>query len=104
MAYPQGSKTLREHRALILDVALRHASAKGLAAITRAEIAEEAGIATGIVNAAYGTMQQLRRAVMRAAIEREVLAVVAGGLAAMDPQALKAPQELRARALEHLTQ
>lgn len=90
-------------RAEILDGALAVAAAEGLRNTTRDLIAARVGISPALVSMHFSTMEQLRRAVMRAAVEREVLSIVAEGLAARDPHALKAPEELKQRAAASLT-
>ena len=64
----------------ILAVAIDVATKQGYNNVTRERIAEQAGISTGLVNRVFNTMAQLRRAVMRAAIHRELLPIVAAGL------------------------
>jgi len=50
----------------------------------------------------FSTMAQLRRSIMRAAVRRENLAVIAQGLAAGDAQARKAGRAVQRRALESI--
>lgn len=88
-----------ERKIQILNAAVALATTDGYANITRTDVAELAGVSTGLVNKYYSTIPQLKRAVMRAAIQREVLSIVAQGLTAKDPQALKAPDELKQRAV-----
>lgn len=82
----------------LIDVALKIAESKGWAAMTRDSIARSAGCSTGIVSVRFGAMDDMRAAVMRAAVKREVLKVIAQGLAMGDKHAKAAPKELRARA------
>lgn len=83
-------------------VALKLAASSGWRTLTREKIAEKAGVSTGIVSYRFGTMNELRRTVMRAAIAQEVLPVVAEGLALGDRFAKAAPPELRQRAVASL--
>jgi AcrR family transcriptional regulator len=78
----------------ILFAAMAVAQRVGWNAMTRDQIAEQARVSAGLVTLRLGTMVNLRRAVMRAAIHRENLTVVAQGLAVRDKQALKAPAAL----------
>jgi AcrR family transcriptional regulator len=87
----------------ILDGAIAQAKAHGYQRITRQGVAEAVAVSTGLINSYFSTMPQLKRAVMRAAVKGEVLEIVAQGLAAKDPQALKAPDSLKKRAVESLT-
>ena len=67
----------------------------GYTKLTRVELANGANVSEGLVSHYFGTMNQLRRAIMRAAIKLEVAEVVAQGLAIKDPQAKKAPDALK---------
>lgn len=87
-----------ERSAQLLDVALALAERHGLANIRRDQIAEAAGVSQGLVTERLGTMIEMRRAVMRAAVKRECLAVIAEGLATRDKYARRASPELRQRA------
>lgn len=86
----------------ILGIALQIAERDGFNTLRRDAVAAEAGVATGQVNHMFGTMTQLCRAVMRAAVHREVLPVIAQGLALGDKEAHKAPEWLKQKALATL--
>lgn len=86
----------------VLNAAVAVAESLGFAAFTRSDVAAQAGVATGSVNNAFGTMDGLRDAVMAEAIAREMLPLVAQGVAARHPAALAATPELKARALASL--
>jgi AcrR family transcriptional regulator len=87
----------------ILEVAVTLSKKQGYQHVTREDIARGAECATGLINRYFGTMPQLRRAVMRWAVKHGELAIVAQGIVAKDPQALKAPDDLKQRALASLT-
>lgn len=89
-------------REQILAAALHIASTTGFNSLTRDGVAEQAGVATGQVNHIFNTMNQLRRAVMRAAVHREIKPIIAQGLAAGDSEAHKAPEWLQRAALDSL--
>lgn len=91
-----------ERKKQILDGAIAEAKTCGYQNIRRAHLAKSIGISTGLINSYFETMPQLKRAVMRAAVKEGVLEIVAQGLAAGDPQARKAPEEMRKKALEAL--
>lgn len=86
----------------LLRVAVEVASTKGWRAMTRDCIAVAAGVSPALVSARLGTMDTMRRSVMRAAVRDRVLPVVAEGLAAGDPHARKAPEDLKRLAAEFL--
>lgn len=88
---------------LVLNTALQLAKVNGFQSLTRDGVATEAGIAMGQVNHAYGTMNQLKRAVMRAAVHREELSIIAFGVVTGDKEAHKAPKWLQDKALNAST-
>lgn len=91
MAYKKSSVRVEE----LLGAGLQLAVAKGYQQISRADLAQAIGVADGTVSLHFGTMKQFRRSLMRAAVSRRNLAVLAQGLAMKDPHALEAPAELR---------
>lgn len=92
----------RERIAQILSAALEIAPATGYNRMTREQIAEKAGCPPTLITYHFGTMPSLRRDIMREAVRVECLPVIAQGLALRDSHALKAPEELRRRAVEAL--
>lgn len=86
----------------VLDAAVALAERHGMGAVTRPRVADESGLSTGTVSNAFGSMDALRDAVVAAAVEREIVVIVAQGLAERHPVALAAPAELKQRALEKL--
>ena len=89
----------KQQRQAILDVAVELARETGYNKITREQIADAAGVSPALVSNYLDTMPSLRRDVMRRAVTREVLAVIGQGIAARDPHALRAPEELKQRAV-----
>jgi AcrR family transcriptional regulator len=93
-----------ERKREILAAALRVATRPGgWANLTRADVAREAGCVASLITAHFGTMIGFRRAVMRAAIAGEHLAVIAQGIVAGHTCAIKAPVDLKVLALNSLT-
>lgn len=92
----------KERHKLILNAAIQLAREKGFENLTRDSIAQAADVSHGLVTYYYNTMKQVRRAVMRAAVKQEILEIIAYGLATANPHALKAPSELRERAIRHM--
>lgn len=89
----------RERLTQILAAALKAAQKHGYQRITREAVATEARVSAALVTYHLGTMQDLRRAVMREAVRAQCLPVIAQGLTARDRHALKAPPELQKKAL-----
>lgn len=102
MSKNQPKLEARERIAQILAAALAIAPRKGYARITREEIAERAKVPPSLITYHFGTMPELRRDIMREAVRVECLPVIAQGLAAKDRHAMKAPEEIRTRAIESL--
>lgn len=92
-----------ERNSRVLDAACTIAGNLGLASMTRARVAALAGVANGTVTHAYTDAAGLRAAVMREAVHRPILRVLAQGLAAGDAIALDAPDDLKRQALDSLT-
>lgn len=90
----------------ILDAALKLANSIGYSHVSRDKIAplvgNDGGIAVGTISHHFGTMAQFRRALMRYAIEKKNITVIAQGLAAKDRHAQKAPDDLKKKALASL--
>ena len=86
----------------LLRVAIEVAGVRGWRQMTRECIAVAAGVSPALISARLGTMDALRRSVMRAAIKHQVVSIVAEGLAVGDAHARKAPDDLKRLAAEHL--
>lgn len=93
-----------ERRAEILQAALDLAVTKGVDKVTQADVAKRVGVTHTLVIHYFGTVTQLRRDVMRAAVKDRIVPIVARGIALRDPHALKADDALRALAAAHLAQ
>jgi AcrR family transcriptional regulator len=88
----------RARAAQILAAAVEAARDHGYTRLTREQVAARIGVAPSLVPHYMGTMQSLRRKIMREAVRVECLPVIAQGLAVRDPHAMAAPVELRCRA------
>lgn len=91
----RAERRVAERQVKILAAALVVAERAGYLTMTRRDVARQAGVANGNINHAFGTMDALRGAVMRAAIESGNIAIVRQGLLAEDELATNAPPELR---------
>lgn len=96
------SEKVKNRNRAVLDAAVALAERHGMQAVTRPRVACESGLSVGTVSNAYGSMDALRDAVMSAAVEREILPVIAQGLAERYPAAIAAPVELKTRALAQI--
>lgn len=76
----------------------------GYSKLTRKVIADEIGCAEALISLYFGTMPAFRRTIMRSAVITENLSILVQGIAIGDQHALKAPPELKARALQSLVE
>ena len=86
----------------ILDAAITLAVAFGYDKVTREQIAMTADCSVGLVSKYYGTMLQLKRAIVSAAIVRENLTIIAQALVDNHTKVKSAPDELKRRAMSHV--
>lgn len=88
----------------LLDVAVDLAEKIGFDNLTRDGIATAAGVSFCLVTFRLGHTAELRRNVMRRALKRQSLPVIAQGLARNDKVAAKASSDLKQRAAAWLAQ
>lgn len=86
----------------ILACAMTEAKQRGYANVTREAIAQRAECAAGLVSFYFGTMKELKRAIMSEAIRSRDLRIIAQGVADGHPKAMRAPLELRQAAIDTL--
>lgn len=92
-----------DRKASILDAAIEAAQKHGYTGFRLVHVAEIAACSTASVMSYYKTMAVVRRDVMRAAIRRELLPIIATGIAVKDPYVRKVSPDLRQRALATLS-
>lgn len=95
-------KNSEDRKADILTAALDLAAVMGYQNVTRSAVADKLSISPALVNRHFTTMAQLKRDIMRAAVARPCLHVVAQGMALRDPRAMRASAELKERAANSL--
>lgn len=86
----------------ILAAAIKLAHRHGYATLSREQIADAARCSPATVSHVFGTMPQMRRAIMGEAIRLRDAKIVAQGIAIRDSRALKADATLRAAAAESI--
>lgn len=94
-------KLRRKH---VLDVAIELAKTKGYTAVTRDEVALKACVSPGLISHHFKSIENLRATILKTAIKREVLEIIAQGLVRKDPIAIQAPQKLKQKAIAHLAE
>lgn len=92
--------TAKKRKRAIIMAALKLAETRNYAQLTRDAIAEEAGVSGPLIMHYFATMDDLRLAIIRAAIAWRVLPVIAQAIANQEP--LDIDPGLRAAALETL--
>lgn len=92
------AQALAERKDAILAAAVEEAKEQGYQWITRDAVARRAGVGAGSVNVAFGTMRDLKRAVLRLAVDTRIVEIVAQGLADAHPIAKDAPSDLKQEA------
>lgn len=90
--------TAKETTERLLDIAVDLAERNGFYSLTRDGIADAAGVSKALPTVRLGQKPEMMRNIMRRAIKRRSLAVVAQGLAGGDRTARRAPEDLKAQA------
>lgn len=91
-----------ERAARVLDAAVAIASEQGYGAVSREAIASMTKLSLGTVSNAFGSMDELRREVLRQAVIKKILPIVAAGLALNSDITANASPDLKRRALDTL--
>lgn len=81
-------------RAILLTAACNLAVKRGYWAVTREAIAAECRVSPALVSHMLGSAHQMRREILRVAVAKEIVAIVAQGLVMRDPIAMRAPEHL----------
>lgn len=89
-------------RAQLLAAALDEAEVVGYNFVRREDIAKRVGASGALLCSYFGTVTNLRRDIVRAAIRGRRLPIIAEALAARSPLVAEIPDELRAAALASL--
>lgn len=86
----------------ILNSAMTLAAEIGYNRLTRAKVAEAAGVSESLVSKNFGTMEQLKNDIVRRAIKTENLKIIAQGLVTNNRHIKKVSSDLKHRALKCL--
>lgn len=92
----------RERDDQLLAAAAKIACEVGYQQVTREAVAAAADVSPAVVNHRFGTMANFKRDLMRYAIRKQVLPIVAQGLAVGDPYAKRAPYHVQQNARDIL--
>lgn len=86
----------------LLTHGIKLAERHGYTHVSRKQIGDAAGVSEGLLSLHFGTMEAFRRALMQHAIATKNARVLAQGLIARDPQARRAPDDLKQLALANV--
>lgn len=93
----------RDRKSTILMAALRIARQPGgWSTMTRVQIAKEAHCAEGLVSKYLGSMDVIRRTLMKIAIKHEHFDLISQGLASGDPVTKKLTRQLKHKAAMYM--
>jgi len=92
---------IRKEQILVAAIAVA-ARPGGWNKLSREAVAREAECSDSLISVHFGTMVAFKRTIMRAAIKGTILPVIAQGIAAGDKSAIKAPADLKSKALATL--
>ena len=93
----------QERRELILEAAIKLSIEIGYNKITRDKIAEYAQVTSSLIAVHFPRMQSIKAAVMEAAVERDIVEIIAQGLTLHDPRALKINDATRNRVMSYIS-
>lgn len=90
----------------LLDSAIKIAKEKGYKSVTRNAVSKGAGMANGLLNYWYESIDSLRSDVMEHAIancktDKTMLLIISQGIFEENPTALSAPKSIKTKALRH---
>ena len=91
--------TAKDRKTQILTAAIEIAQKKGFDRISKSTISKALGISPNDAKHHFGSMANLKSAVMKAAVELKITSVIVYGIAIKHPDALAASDELKAEAL-----
>ncbi len=95
---PRVNPALRKSH--ILKCAMVLAAAHGYNSLTRAMIAEEAGVSEALVSHYFGTMDQIRDAIMHEAVKENISEIILQGMVDKNSIVMLAPPSVRKSAIE----
>lgn len=95
-------KHRKVRREMVLTAAIEMSLRVGYRHLIRDDVAKEAGISGGLINKYFGTIENLRKEVLRTAIQKEILEIVAQGLGMRDPEVMKVSDDIKQKAFHFL--
>ncbi len=96
-------KEPEERKREILEAAIELSKKIGYSHITRDGVAEQAGTSYALVSVYFGTIENLKIEVLKEAIKKEVLEIIAQGLARKETLTARLPLKLKRKVLQYLS-
>lgn len=93
----------KTRKKIILLAAIQLSKRIGYKSITRDAVAKEASVSSPLVGKYFPKMKDVEIAVIKSAIEQEIIEILAQGLAINDPQVLKISSKLKKKVIAYLT-
>lgn len=97
---------VRKHKKIrkemILCTAVEMSIKIGYQHLIRDEVAKEARVSGALINRYFVTIDDLKKEVLRVAIEKEIVEIVAQALGARDTEVLKISEELKQKAFNFM--
>lgn len=91
-----------ERKTQLLEHGIKLAEKHGYGHVSRKQIGDAAGVSEGLLSLHFGTMTAFRKALMLHAVTTKNMRVIAQGLIAKHPVAVRAPRELKQLALNSI--
>ena len=95
-------KSIEIRKIEILDAAVKLSTRIGYQMITRELVASEAKTSCGLITFYFENMDSLKAAIIRAAIDREILPLIAQALSLGDTQTKTIDKKLKDKVLKYL--
>jgi len=89
-------------KAAILGAAVTIARRNGLFKFSRIDVAEEAEVGESTVSYHFGTMKDLRTAIVQYAVKNEILSILADARASRESVGVPMSEELRNKVAAHI--
>lgn len=86
----------------IMEAGVTLALRDGFRNVTRDGVATEARVSTALVNRYWGTIENLRDAIVLEAVRKELLPILAQAMLDGHPYAVAAPKRVQERAARHI--
>ena len=96
------NQTMRKRKEKILQAAIELAIKNGYQNIKCTDIAKRAKVTRSLINFYFSNMDELKHHIMQLAISNGELAIIAQGLVAKDPAAVKVPDRIKQKALSYI--